>query len=167
MKEKKTKFEYHIISILLLMFIAIPIMFIYEFGEIGVGIGILIFIGKWLFVPLNEKLEKEYKTEGNKEQIKEKENISLLEEIVQPVERGRKPEESELFDSQCIDSPPGILSRILNNSLVFKKEKIIKLRTEKRLAELGIDIDKEPQKYYQILREEEKKFLKEIKIGAD
>jgi len=52
----------------------------------------------------------------------------------------------------------GSLPWIFKNSLIPKKERIIELRTKKRLAELKIDIKKEPQKYYKILREEEKKF---------
>jgi hypothetical protein len=78
-------------------------------------------------------------------------------------EKERK--ELEILDNPKIEflSSPisaGPLVKIFGKHGKNRKDKVVELRTKMRIKELGIDPDRNWQRYYQIRREEEERFDK-------
>ena len=81
----------------------------------------------------------------------------------------REKKELEILDNPDIGylSPSGgVVPIVLDsffNSLSKRKERVVDLRTKMRINELGIDPDKDWQRYYKIREEEEKRFDERFK----
>jgi len=59
--------------------------------------------------------------------------------------------------------PAGLIAYMATNSKKKRKDRVIELRTKKRMSEAGLNVDKNWQEYYKIRGEEEKRFDERFK----